>query len=367
MASRNQWKQPLEPRVFPTSGFETIDDFESMEEEGMSIYEPGIFYPVHLGEVFQNRYQVVAKLGFGSSSTIWLGHDLQDRKYVCLKVQINTIHNNHELTVYEHLSQHTPALDPLHIRPLLGSFKIQGPHGSHDVLVQVPLATAITDWQHRAPDFHPGNLLIGLGDGGECLSQVEEAELESPGPRKVMEDRTIYSSRVILGNIGPLYLCDFGQARIGSEGSGYAMPIPFRAPEIILGMNWSYPIDMWGVGLSTWDMLQAEKLFGIYDVDTQRLNDAHHLANMIALLGPPPLDYLKRSNTYLEFWDEHGEWRWIVPIPREKTFESLEGSLEGDERARFLNFIRALLRWDPGERLTAKQALSNPWLTAPYE
>lgn len=34
------------------------------------------FYPVHLGEVFQDRYQTVAKLGFGSSSTIWLARDL---------------------------------------------------------------------------------------------------------------------------------------------------------------------------------------------------------------------------------------------------------------------------------------------------
>jgi hypothetical protein len=32
---------------------------------------------VHLGEVFQSRYQVVAKLGFGVYSTVWLCRDLQ--------------------------------------------------------------------------------------------------------------------------------------------------------------------------------------------------------------------------------------------------------------------------------------------------
>jgi serine/threonine-protein kinase SRPK3 len=99
-------------------------------------------------------------------------------------------------------------------------------------------------------------LLIGLKDPDECLSQVEDAELKSPGPRKVLEDRTIYRSRVVFGNIGPLYLCDFGQACLGNEGSGNAMPISFRAPEIILNMKWSYPVDIWSVGLSVRGPLQ---------------------------------------------------------------------------------------------------------------
>ncbi|KAI0105551.1 kinase-like protein [Nemania sp. FL0031] len=389
----------LRPRVFPKSGFETIDPSQRIEEECMSIYKPELFYPVRLGQVFQNRYQVVAKLGFGSSATIWLGHDLQDCIYVCLKIQINTVPNNHEVRVYEHLEKHRYFLGSIHIRPLERSFKIRGPHGSHDVLVQAPLAIAITDFQDRIPkgvfpstvvkealkqmvpaldflhsdahvihtDFHPGNLLIGFEDRDECLAQVEEGELKNPGPRKVLKDRTIYRSRVVIGNIGPLYLCDFGNAHIGEEGSGIAMSISFRAPEVILGMKWSYPIDMWSVGVSAWDMLQSKKLFEIYDVNDQRLNNAHHLANMIALLGPPPLDYLKRSETYLEFWDERGNWRGIVPIPQERTLESLEGSLQGDDRTRFLDFTRALLCWAPEKRLTAKRTLLHTWLTTPYE
>jgi serine/threonine-protein kinase SRPK3 len=43
----------------------------------MPEYKPENFYPVRLGEVFNNRFQTVAKLGYGSSSTIWLARDLQ--------------------------------------------------------------------------------------------------------------------------------------------------------------------------------------------------------------------------------------------------------------------------------------------------
>lgn len=77
-AAGGRWgfrKLPLEPRVFPTSGFETVDMSECIEEECISTYKPKVFYPVRLGEVFRNW--VVAKFGFGSSATIRLGHDLQ--------------------------------------------------------------------------------------------------------------------------------------------------------------------------------------------------------------------------------------------------------------------------------------------------
>lgn len=43
-----------------------------VEEEELPDYRADRFYPVQLGNIFQNRYQVVAKLGFGSSSTRWL-------------------------------------------------------------------------------------------------------------------------------------------------------------------------------------------------------------------------------------------------------------------------------------------------------
>jgi len=40
-------------------------------------YLPGGYYPVHLGEVYRERYRVINKLGFGSYSTVWLARDLQ--------------------------------------------------------------------------------------------------------------------------------------------------------------------------------------------------------------------------------------------------------------------------------------------------
>ncbi|KZT18422.1 hypothetical protein NEOLEDRAFT_1184314 [Neolentinus lepideus HHB14362 ss-1] len=39
-------------------------------------YNPHHFYPVRLGEVFQDSYEVIAELVYGSNSTVWLACDL---------------------------------------------------------------------------------------------------------------------------------------------------------------------------------------------------------------------------------------------------------------------------------------------------
>lgn len=65
------------PRCFPKSGFVELDSKEKVEEEEIPLYDPHNFYPVYIGEVLASRYQVVSKLGYGTSSTVWLCRDLQ--------------------------------------------------------------------------------------------------------------------------------------------------------------------------------------------------------------------------------------------------------------------------------------------------
>ena len=48
-----------------------------VEEERLPFYNRDHYYPMRIGEVLKDRYQVVAKLGYGASSTVWLCRDLR--------------------------------------------------------------------------------------------------------------------------------------------------------------------------------------------------------------------------------------------------------------------------------------------------
>lgn len=69
-------QSPSEPRTFPSTGFKLIDTSILVEEESIPSYKSQRYYPARIGEVFNARYQTVGKLGYGSSSTVWLCHDL---------------------------------------------------------------------------------------------------------------------------------------------------------------------------------------------------------------------------------------------------------------------------------------------------
>lgn len=57
-----------------------------------------------------------------------------------------------------------------------------------------------------------------------------------------------------------------------------------------------------------------------------------------------------------------GKWQGPVPLPTERTFESLAEALQGEERDLFLNFIQCFLSWVPEDRLTTVQGYMHPWL-----
>lgn len=65
------------PRIFPKHGFNVIPSTKLIEEERLPHYHMKNYYPTTLGDIIHGHYQVVAKLGFGTTSTVWLARDLR--------------------------------------------------------------------------------------------------------------------------------------------------------------------------------------------------------------------------------------------------------------------------------------------------
>lgn len=141
-------------REFPSSGFDLVDHTVKLEEEAWSWYSAKRFYPITIGEVLNNTYQVVAKLGYGTASTTWLCRDLQNHRYVTLKVYAsNSPQTSREVTALEHVrsilaergsDKHIGATN---IRTLIKQFRVSHPGSSRTNLCLVfnPLGWTVAD------------------------------------------------------------------------------------------------------------------------------------------------------------------------------------------------------------------------------
>ncbi|KAG5998485.1 hypothetical protein E4U52_008076 [Claviceps spartinae] len=388
----------VSPKNFPHDGFERIDESIKVEEETLPFYEEGLFYPVRIGEVIGDQYQVIAKLGYGASSTTWLALDLLTARYVVLKVHVTHVPHLRELKVLQYLkSIQSEHYGREQIRLIEDHFTIQGSCGSHIVFVLPPLGVSVKllqelqsggvykegvavsaiqqtilalDFLHHEAsvihtDIHAGNLLLDITDESQ-LSQFEENERMRPTDRKVIGDRVIHVSQMLMTAGGPPHLCDFGHARICPDSelqTGLIMPTQYRAPEVLLDMQWDFAVDLWSIGILAWDLLEPKSLFQIYDYNHPEINEAFHLAHMVRILGPPPLDFLRRSPKSQKYWDDAGNWKGVVPLPPPATLESLVTSLQGKRKDEFLDFIRGVLQWEPEKRLSTGHAWNHPWIS----
>nr|POE98275.1 serine/threonine-protein kinase srpk [Quercus suber] len=373
------------PRQIAVNGFKLIDAAEKLEEENWDWYSADAYYPVQIGDTFRSRYQVLGKLGYGAHSTAWLGRDLQ-----CVPPYCPYADRVQGLTSNTQCSSIYHPQGSLLVRQLLDSFSITVPAGEYLFLVHEPLGMSVETLASLMPgkrmsedvlksvlkhlllalDFlhgegktvHTANLHFRVEDDS-IFRNYERNEAKSPSPRKIDGDRIIYESRGLglPSKTGPPMLCDFGEARFGQTTyTDDIQPYVYRAPEVILDIPWSYEVDIWNVGVMIWDLFEGQHLFSARG-PTGDQSSTYHLAEMCAMLGPPPLDYLRRSTTSWEYFEEDGTWKGLAQIPA-TSLEALETRLSGVKRTRFLKFIRRMLQWKPEMRFTAKQLLEDPWL-----
>ncbi|OLN81064.1 Serine/threonine-protein kinase SRPK [Colletotrichum chlorophyti] len=366
-----------------------------LEEEAFSWYEADKWYPVEIGQVFESRYQVLLKLGFGSASTAWLCRDLREHSYVTLKVyeagHRQALNEARVLRHLESLSSDHPG-EKL-VRSIRDSFEVDGKTGPHVCLVLGTLGLSLADIREMAGGKVPENLLKGLicglllgldylhtvaqvvhtdiQDGNIMLSIADTTVLDDlvedewalPSAHKIQDGRITYASTglEIPDDPGDPVISDFGDAQFGNGPfEGEFMPDLYRAPEIILGIPWDEKIDIWALGLLVWDLFEGKLLFSTR-LRERNASRAAHFARMVSLMGPPPDELLERGSLWKDFFGEDGKLIIEVEV-LESSLEDEEENLQGEEKAEFLTFLRKMLQWKPEDRLSARELMEDPWL-----
>jgi len=135
---------------------EAEDYPESTDDEGEDGYRKGGYHPVALGELYNNKYSTLAKLGWGHFSTVWLCEDTAARRFVAMKVQKSAPHyseaaydeiellakvvkcSSHPEWEQIYSTEHKelfPAVPFTGVVQLLDYFEHVGPNGKHVCMV----------------------------------------------------------------------------------------------------------------------------------------------------------------------------------------------------------------------------------------
>uniref|UniRef100_G3U3L3 non-specific serine/threonine protein kinase n=1 Tax=Loxodonta africana TaxID=9785 RepID=G3U3L3_LOXAF len=121
------------------------------EQEDPNDYCKGGYHLVKIGDLFNGRYHVIRKLGWGHFSTVWLSWDIQGKKFVAMKVVKSAEHYTEtaldEIRLLKSVRNSDPN-DPNRemVVQLLDDFKISGVNGTHICMVFEVLGHHLLKW-----------------------------------------------------------------------------------------------------------------------------------------------------------------------------------------------------------------------------
>uniref|UniRef100_A0A4W4GYK3 non-specific serine/threonine protein kinase n=1 Tax=Electrophorus electricus TaxID=8005 RepID=A0A4W4GYK3_ELEEL len=141
---------PPEP-VAPPEPEEEILGSDDEEQEDPADYCKGGYHPVKIGDLFNGRYHVIRKLGWGHFSTVWLCWDIQGKRFVAMKVVKSAQHYTETALDEIKLLRCVRESDPIDpnkdmVVQLIDDFKISGINGIHVCMVFEVLGHHLLKW-----------------------------------------------------------------------------------------------------------------------------------------------------------------------------------------------------------------------------
>mmetsp|Transcript_3864 Transcript_3864/g.11537 ORF Transcript_3864/g.11537 Transcript_3864/m.11537 type:complete len:760 (+) Transcript_3864:83-2362(+) len=174
-------------------------------------------------------------------------------------------------------------------------------------------------------------------------------------------------------------LCDFGSASSTEEGGDitpYLVSRFYRAPEIVLGLPFGTPIDMWSVGCCLYELYTGKIAFPGRDNNEM-------LKLFQDVRGAVPSRLVRRAQFRSEYYDEQGRFmqKDIDPVtkaevlhvvtvpqkPKRDLRELILAAAESTERklaVLLADLLDKMFMIDPTKRITVANALKHDFFSA---
>ncbi|KAK9142459.1 hypothetical protein Syun_011859 [Stephania yunnanensis] len=371
---------PTQPEATPRSLLDVAkEDLPRPSSPPLRVDDREGHYVFNVGENLTPRYKILSKMGEGTFCRVLECWDRQSRELVAVKVirsaQRYCDAAKHEIDILHHLAQNDSS--GLRCVQMLNWFDYR----SHICIVFEKLGPSLFDFLRRN-NYYPFPVDLVREFGRQLLESVaymhdlhlihtdlkpenvlliSSENIKLPGKRNSWDEMTLGC----VPKSSAIKLIDFGSSVFDNLGHrGIVSTRHYRAPEVILGLGWSYPCDVWSVGCILIELCSGKTLFQTHE-------NLEHLAMMESILGPLPKHMIQKANCGAEKyirkgarlnWPEGAASRESIRVVRELA--RLKGVVDryvSSSRTEFTDLLHSLLKYDPAERITAQQALRHPF------
>ncbi|XP_058099022.1 serine/threonine-protein kinase AFC1-like isoform X2 [Magnolia sinica] len=327
---RLTWDMPPQvPKALPTVGNATIPNHNL----GSSLYYKGAarngsppwrnddkdgHYMFAIGEHLTSRYRILSKMGEGTFGQVLECWDMEKKEAVAIKI-VRSINKYREAAMIE-----IDVLQNLAKHDIGGTRCVQirnwFDYRNHICIVFEKLGPSLYDFLRKnSYRSFPIDLVRELGR--QLLESVafmhdlrlihtdlkpENILLVSAEYVKVPDYKFLSRSAKDgsyfknLPKSSAIKLIDFGSTTFEHQDHTYVVSTRhYRAPEVILGLGWNYPCDLWSVGCILVELCSGEALFQTHE-------NLEHLAMMERVLGPLPQQMVNRADRRAEKYFRRG-------------------------------------------------------------
>ncbi|OAA58260.1 Protein kinase-like domain protein [Cordyceps fumosorosea ARSEF 2679] len=310
-------------------------------------------YTIVAGDHLAYRYEIVDVLGKGSFGQVLRCIDHKLGKLVAIKIIRNKKRFHQQALVEVNILQKLREWDPHDKHSMVSftqSFYFRGHLCISTELLDMNLYEFI-----KAHSFRGFSLKIIRRFTKQILSslillkqrKIIHCDLK---PENILLKHPLHSE---------LKVIDFGSSCFENEKVyTYIQSRFYRSPEVILGMTYGLPIDMWSVGC-----ILAELFTGVPIFPGE--NEQEQLACIMEVFGPPEKHLIEKSTRKKLFFDSMGKPRLTVSSKgrrRRPSSKTLQQAIKCDDEA-FVDFLARCLRWDPDRRLKPEDAVHHEFIT----
>ncbi|KAL0592472.1 hypothetical protein ABG067_000036 [Albugo candida] len=343
-------------------------------------------------EIFNGRYRVQGKqMGLGSFGQVVEGTDLETNEKVAIKI-IKKKRNflaqaQTEISVLEVLHRHHhPG------RKMIVHLKCSFLHKGFQCLVFELLSYNLYELI-QSTGFRGIGLSLLRKVAGQILQALDY--MAQPSVKVIHCDLKPENILLVDPKHSQIKIIDFGSSCFSHEQLyHYIQSRYYRAPEVLLGMKYTYAIDMWSLGCILVEMHTGKPLFKGADQHDQ-------LRRITLVLGMFPQHFIEQTPSMYrrEYFDEarvvegdkvihqyrlkdcksYGSGQKEQPFARSLA-EILGVDIGGPEGRRrgekhhsrnqylcFLDLIRRMLEYDPVARISPSEALKHPFFDTEVE